>query len=111
VVADCGAGAATAALVAALEATGDRQLPLRFSDGSNVTLTPGARVHVAALRSRGATLRLDKGRAEVSVRHQNGTRWQLQAGSFEVTVTGTRFSIDWEQRASVLTVVMHEGTV
>jgi transmembrane sensor len=94
-----------------LEAPSDRGLPLHFSDGSLVALDRGARVHVMSLENRGATLQIEKGRAEVSVRHRRNTRWQLRAGSFEVAVTGTRFSIDWDDRAEALTVVMAEGTV
>ncbi|MES1171917.1 MAG: FecR family protein [Bacteroidota bacterium] len=93
------------------EASPDGRLPLRFSDGSQVTLERGARAQVTALDGRGATLRIDKGRAEVSVRHRRQTHWSLQAGSFEVTVTGTRFSIDWQDQSETLTVVMAEGTV
>ena len=94
-----------------LEAPRDRGLPLRFSDGSLVALDRGARVQVTALEGHGASLQLEKGRAEVSVHHRPHTRWHLRAGSFDVTVTGTRFSIDWEDNAQALTVVMTEGTV
>ena len=94
-----------------LEAPRDHGLPLRFSDGSLVALDRGARVQITSLGSNGASLQLEKGRAEVNVHHRLHTRWHLRAGSFEVTVTGTRFSIDWEDNAQALTLVMTEGTV
>jgi hypothetical protein len=94
-----------------VEAPTDHGLPLRFSDGSLVTLDRGARVQVLALDRDGASLQIDSGRAEVNVHHRAHTRWLLRAGSFEVKVTGTRFSIDWQDKAQALTVMMTEGTV
>jgi hypothetical protein len=99
------------AVGAPLVAPSDGRLPLNFSDGSTMNLDRGTRARVMSLDARGATVRLEQGRADVSVRHRRDTRWQLQAGSFEVTVTGTRFSIGWNDRAEDLTVVMAEGTV
>lgn len=90
---------------------GDRVIPLQFSDGSHVTLRAGARVQVAELDGRGATLRLERGAAEVDVHHRADTRWRVRAGGFEVTVTGTRFSIQWDESPATLTVVMAEGSV
>jgi transmembrane sensor len=86
-------------------------LPLRFSDGSQVGLNQGARVQIAALDGRGAILQLENGRVDVSVHHRQNTHWQLRAGEFEVTVTGTRFSLDWENQSGTLNLVMTEGTV
>lgn len=96
---------------ARLEAPADSRLPLAFSDGSSIALDRGARLRVMGLDPLGATVQLEKGRAEVSVRHQRNTHWRLQAGPFEVAVTGTRFSIDWNDHSDALTVVMSEGTV
>lgn len=108
-----GAGAAPAAgeVGDPQEATQTASLPLRFSDGSRVILSAGARAHVAKLDGRGATVVLEKGRAEVDVRHQRDTQWRLLAGGFEVAVTGTRFTLDWDTAAESLTVLMAEGTV
>ncbi len=99
------------ALGQSLEAPSDRELPLRFSDGSSVAVARGARVKVTSLDARGATVQIERGRANVDVRHRGRTRWRLRAGAFQVAVTGTRFSIDWEDRSEALTVVMTEGTV
>jgi transmembrane sensor len=94
-----------------LEAPANQGLPLRFSDGSLVALNAGARVRITALDGHGAILQLEKGRVDVSVHHVRHTRWQLRAGGFEVTVTGTRFSLDWEDKSGALTLVMTEGSV
>lgn len=94
-----------------LEATTAQPITLHFSDRSQVTLQHGGRLQVAALGPRGAELRLERGRAEVAVRHRPDTRWQLQAGPFVVTVTGTRFSIDWNDQQEALAVVMTDGAV
>ena len=96
---------------ALLEAPAGVRLPVIFSDGSTVALAGGARARVTALEARGATVRLEQGSADVSVRHRKDTRWQIRAGAFEVAVTGTRFTIDWDDKSQGLTVVMSEGRV
>jgi ferric-dicitrate binding protein FerR (iron transport regulator) len=94
-----------------LEAPAEGRLPLSFSDGSTVVLDRGALARVVVLEPRGATVQLEKGRADVSVRHRRDTHWHLRAGAFDVSVTGTRFSISWDDKSDALTVVMSEGTV
>jgi transmembrane sensor len=94
-----------------LEASAGQPLTLHFSDRSQLTLQRGARARVTELDGRGAQLRLEQGRAEVAVHHRRDTRWQLRAGAFTVTVTGTRFTIEWDEGREALTVVMTEGTV
>jgi transmembrane sensor len=93
-----------------LSARADK-LPVRFSDGSLVELARGAEARVAELDSDGATVRIDEGQAEVSVRHRAHTHWKFQAGPFEVRVTGTRFTIGWDRATEAVTVAMREGSV
>lgn len=89
----------------------DSELPLRFSDGSTVLFARGARGRVESLTASGSTLLLERGRAVVSVRHRAGTRWSVSAGPFQVAVTGTRFSVEWDPRALSFTLVMEDGSV
>jgi hypothetical protein len=86
-------------------------LPLRFSDGSQVTLPPRAQAHVDALDTHGATVALDEGTVEVAVVHRSHTRWSIRAGRYEIRVTGTKFSAGWDRRTDALTVTMREGSV
>jgi ferric-dicitrate binding protein FerR (iron transport regulator) len=90
---------------------GTQALTLDFSDGSTVELAPRSTARVAELTAAGARVELEDGRADVSVKHRAKTRWMLEAGPFEVRVTGTRFAITWNRTAESLIVAMTEGTV
>jgi hypothetical protein len=94
-----------------LEADASAAVPVDFSDGSRVALEPGARVTVEALASTGATLALERGRADVHVRHRARTRWLVKAGPARVAVTGTRFWVSWDPAREELDVEMREGSV
>ena len=93
-----------------LEAT-DAELPIDFSDGSRVALAPGARLTVEVLASAGATLALERGRAELHVTHRESTRWIVKAGPARVAVTGTRFWVSWDPVAEELSVELLQGSV
>ena len=86
-------------------------MPLTFSDGSRVQLGRGSRARVGALSSRGATVRLEHGHAEVHVIHRDDTDWHVEAGPYTVHVVGTRFAIRWDARSAELEVAMREGRV
>jgi TolA-binding protein len=86
-------------------------LPLEFSDGSEVVLSPRARARVLERDSNGARVYLERGRAHVSVVHRPSTRWGIEAGPFDVAVTGTRFDMEWEPGDETLSVKMDEGKV
>jgi TolA-binding protein len=94
-----------------LAARDDAELALDFSDGSRVALAPAARLAVQDLASRGATLALERGRAELRIVHRARTRWVVKAGPAEVRVTGTRFWIGWDPALEELSVEMREGSV
>jgi transmembrane sensor len=103
------ARAGRAGEILAAEPTG--ALPIQFSDGSHLALGPGARVEVRRVEARGATLAMERGELDVQVVHRAGTHWVVKAGPFDVTVTGTRFTLGWEPGAETLTVEMREGSV
>ncbi len=92
-------------------AAADAPLALRFSDGSEVTLSPGAHARVVALDAQGARVLVERGRAEASVRHAARTRWVLSAGPYAVQVTGTRFAVTWEPERARFDLAMREGSV
>jgi hypothetical protein len=94
-----------------LAASAEQALPLRFSDGSVVTLAPGSHGEVVAVSARGATVRLDSGRLEAAVVHAQRTRWAVGVGPFGVQVTGTRFSASWDLGEQKLVVALTEGSV
>ena len=85
---------------------------LRFSDGSRATVETGARLRVQELFSNGASLLLEKGRANIQVVHRGrDTRWNVAAGPFSVAVVGTRFDIAWNPATEQIRVDLHEGRV
>jgi len=87
-------------------------LDLRFSEGTVVTLTPGARMRVTDTSPRGATLLIERGAIHAAITHRDvDTRWSLQAGPFEVRVTGTAFDARWDPTTETFELTMIEGTV
>ena len=96
---------------APLMAQADSELPLRFSDGSLVTFQPGSSGQVDRLTGEGAEVALHRGSLQAAVKHAPRTRWLVQAGPFQVRVTGTRFDVTWLPDRRQLTVVLREGSV
>jgi len=92
-------------------ATVDRPMSIEFTDGSAVRLGPSAAARVSQLRVDGATLRLERGEATVSVRHRTATRWSVEAGPFVVRVTGTRFRVGWRPEQESFDLEVFEGEV
>jgi transmembrane sensor len=87
------------------------RLPIDFSDGSRITLEPGSRVRIAELRPNGATLAVETGSLDVSVKHHVQTDYRLSLGPFLVRVTGTQFNVSFSPEQDTLRVSMREGTV
>lgn len=94
-----------------IAAPSDRALPLRFSDGTMVSLGQSARVRVADLDRRGARVILERGQLTASVVHRSETRWRVDVGPFEVRVTGTRFDVAWSPEDETFKLALHEGSV
>jgi transmembrane sensor len=88
-----------------------RPLPVRFSDGTFVTLQPTARARVTKIAQAGAMLVVETGRAEFAVVKRKSAAWHVSLGPFRVQVTGTRFVADWDPREERLLLTMQEGTV
>ncbi len=84
---------------------------IRFSDGSEVSLSDGARVHVRAVDAHGASLTLDEGRAHAYVVHSPGTHWLFDAGPYRIEVKGTAFGLSWTASQTRLDVRLENGSV
>ncbi len=91
-------------------ATAER-LPLRFSDGSLVRLEPSARARVVDVTDAGGRVALESGTVHAEIVHREGTRWSVDAGPFEVRVTGTQFDVAWDPSHRQLTIALLEGSV
>jgi hypothetical protein len=45
------------------------------------------------------------------VKHRDRSRWVFAAGPFNVRVIGTKFDLDWDPQAQVVSLTLHEGAV
>jgi ferric-dicitrate binding protein FerR (iron transport regulator) len=88
-----------------------RPRQMAFSDGSTLVLHASGRLRVTVAHSHGATLLLERGRLDVSIRHHPSTRWRLEVGPYVVEVTGTRFDVTWDPDAGDFGVDLLEGAV
>jgi hypothetical protein len=84
-------------------------LPVRFSDGTSLSLAAATRARVTDASEHGATVVLEEGALSVAVVHRAATRWHVSAGPFTVLVTGTKFDVRWVN--ATLTLDLHEGSV
>ena len=84
---------------------------ISFSDGTNFALAPGATGVLGEVDAHGAEFRLKQGHMDLSVTRRSGARWSVNAGPFKISVIGTKFSVDWQEQAQRLEVVLHKGEV
>jgi transmembrane sensor len=84
---------------------------IRFSDGSEVALSPGSRARLSTLDAAGAHLVIESGAANVRVTPGHGARYRLSLGPFAVDVTGTRFDVGFRPNDELFTLALHEGKV
>jgi ferric-dicitrate binding protein FerR (iron transport regulator) len=84
---------------------------VRFSDGSDLTLAPGAQGRISALHAHGGVVGLESGKASLHVVHRPDTRWSVDAGPFAVTVTGTAFDVGWSGASELFELTLRSGSV
>jgi len=94
-----------------IHAEAELPVPLRFSDGTAMDLSPGTRARVAALSRHGASLSLETGRISANVVHRNFADWTIGAGPYLVRVVGTEFDVAWDPDLENLEVEVRRGTV
>lgn len=93
-------------------AAGHRATSVRFSEGTLVTLEPGARARVTGADANGATMLVERGRAHAKVVHAgSSTSWLVHAGPFDVNVVGTEFDVAWDPTQEVFDIRVTEGRV
>ena len=86
-------------------------IPVRFSEGSRVTLEPKARARVVDVSARGAEFVVESGRALVDIVPRRGNDWRVRTGPFVITVTGTRFGVNWNPQADEFALELYTGHV
>ncbi|MBW2737193.1 MAG: FecR domain-containing protein, partial [Deltaproteobacteria bacterium] len=77
---------------------GDAQV-FRFSEGSELALSPGAKVTLTRLSEGDVRVSLTTGRIDAEIRHASQRRWSFSAGPYETLVVGTQLSIHWNAEA------------
>jgi hypothetical protein len=87
-------------------------IQLDFSDGTVVVVAPSTSVRVTDTTRRGASFLLESGRMDFNVvPHPDRGSWLVQAGQFQVRVTGTVFSVEWVAAEGSLRVEVTRGHV
>lgn len=94
-----------------VRAASDRPVTLTFSDKTTVHGAPDSRFRIDGATEQGARVVVERGRADVRVMHRPSTMWNFVAGPFDVRVTGTRFSLDWDPSRETLDLELIEGSV
>ena len=94
-----------------LVADAGRPRQLDFSDGSSLVLRSLGRLRVTNTDSRGATLLLERGRLDASIRHRPSSRWRVEVGPYAVQVTGTGFNVTWDPDNGDFGLALLDGAV
>ncbi len=87
------------------------ELPLTFSEGTELVMAPASRGRVDELGRAGASFLLERGEVRARVAHRSNTSWRFLAGPFEVHVTGTALGVKWDPARERFAVYVEEGTV
>jgi transmembrane sensor len=87
------------------------ELPITFSEGTQLVMAAGSRGRVEDLGRTGASFLLERGEVRARVVHRSGTSWRFLAGPFEVHVTGTALGVDWDPARERFAVHVDEGSV
>jgi hypothetical protein len=82
-----------------------------FQDGSRVVLASGASMRTEAVGPTTARVEIERGRASVRVKHTEATQWTVRAGGYAVSVTGTRFDVNWRPEKGSFSLSVEEGSV
>lgn len=84
---------------------------VRFSEGSELRVLPGARARVRSADQNGAQLLLETGKVALEVTPRAHADWTLSAGPYLIRVTGTRFTTEWQPSERELLVRLEHGSV
>jgi TolA-binding protein len=88
-----------------------RPLPLRFSDGTQVSLGERSRGRVTQVTRGGAHIELASGSVDAEVVHLPGADWSFGAGPFDVIVTGTHLDVSWAPDTGIFELSVSRGSV
>jgi transmembrane sensor len=89
----------------------EHEMPLSFSEGTQLVIAADSRGRVEALGRAGASFLLERGEVRAKVVHRDGTDWRFLAGPFEVLVTGTSLRVSWDPSRERFAVRVDEGSI
>jgi hypothetical protein len=106
-------GGARGQLGDVVETTNGSITPVSFSEGSTLVLHDGGRIRVLSLETGAARVLVEDGVVDATIAHPKGarTRWDFEAGSYRVTVKGTKFRMAFRAGDGSLRVSTQEGSV
>lgn len=104
-------GEANGVVGAFIAAPAAEAVPIAFSDGTRIVLAPSTRARVSELGPNGARLLVESGTIHADVVHTGSARWAVEAGPFEVRVTGTSFDVAWDPHVEAIVVTLTDGSV
>jgi hypothetical protein len=84
---------------------------IRFADGAEAVLAPGARTRVAEVYPGGARIVLEDGRAHFYITPMHGAKWLVEAGPYSLQVAETVFEIAWVEAEASLDLWLHTGSI
>ena len=84
---------------------------IRFSDGSEAALERGAEAQIENLTEHGAAVVLKRGKMRVQIAKKPRAAWTVEAGPYDVQVTGTAFDVSWSNQAQTFDLRMESGAV
>jgi hypothetical protein len=94
-----------------LTAEASKPLPLRFSEGTQVSLGEGSRGRVTRVTPGGAHIELASGTVDAEITHLPGADWSFGAGPFDVLVTGTHLDVSWSPATGKFELSVSRGSV
>jgi transmembrane sensor len=94
-----------------IESSGTREVPIVFDNGSRFDLRAETAVRVAAANTQRVAVDVSEGELFADIKHNEGTKWEVNAGPYRVTVLGTAFTVDWAASSGELVVAVSRGVV
>lgn len=87
------------------------RLPLKFSDGTEISLESASRARVVDVAPQGAHLLVERGGIRADVVHRENNEWRVDVGPFRVDVVGTRFNVNWDPVNEIFRLDLAKGKV
>jgi hypothetical protein len=85
---------------------------VKFTDGSQIGLTPGSRMRVLGTNRRGAAINLESGKLELQVAGTSSlTEYWASVGPFSLALGSGRAVVSWDPASELLDLVVQEGFV